>query len=114
MGINVFRVRYSMRMLKFLVPSPDGIKQEVIDLPEGAKGLWLHTAPKDVKDPPVFMWVFGGACFGGEVYGNRGIGHRFAKAIGADVFLADYRLLPEAEIQDGMQHICRAYEWLLT
>lgn len=96
-------------------PPFPGIKEEEINLPEaGVKGMWLYTAPQGVEDPPVFMWIFGGACFAGDVPGNRGIAARYAQAIGADVFLVDYRLLPEHTLKDGQLDGCRAYEWLCS
>jgi len=109
------RIRFGMSSLPWINPPCPGIKEEVISVPEaGVKGLWLHTAPSDVEDPPVFMWIFGGAFFAGDCHGNRGLATRYAKAIGADVFLVDYRLLPEHTLEEGMLDGCRAYEWLCT
>lgn len=110
------RMRFGMANLDWYIP-PDlaGVKQELVELPDrGVRGIWLHTAPKDVEDPPVFFWVFGGAFFAGDIEGNRGYAARYARQLGADAFVVDYRLLPEHTIAEAFRDGTRAYEYVLS
>jgi len=110
------RMRFGMSNLDwFIPPDLDGVEEELIELPErGVRGIWLHTAPKEVKDPPVFFWVFGGAFFAGDIEGNRGFAARYARQLGADAFVVDYRLLPENQIAEAFRDGTRAYEYVLS
>lgn len=110
------RMRFGMSNLDwFIPPDLDGIKEELIEIPErGVRGIWLHTAPKGARDPPVFVWVFGGAFFAGDIEGNRGFAARFARQLGADAFVVDYRLLPENRIAEAFRDGTRAYEYVLS
>jgi len=110
------RVRFGMSNLDWLIPPAlDGAKEELIELPErGVRGIWLHTAPTGVKDPPVFVWVFGGAFFAGDMEGNRGIAAHYARQLGADAFVVHYRLLPENRMAEALRDGARAYEYVLS
>lgn len=110
------RIRFGMSNLDwFIPPDLDGVKEELIELPErGVRGIWLHTAPEGVENPPVFFWVFGGAFFAGDIEGNRGFAARYARQLGADAFVVDYRLLPENRIADAFRDGTRAYEYVLS
>jgi len=109
------RIRFGMDNLEWFLPPPEDVKEELIELPErGVRGIWLHTAPKGVEDPPVLFWVFGGAFFAGDIKGNRGFAARYARQLGADAFVMDYRLLPEARINEAFLDGTRAYEYVLT
>jgi len=113
--ISLARLRFGMTGLRWGNPAPADMKIEEINHPElGVSGVWLHTAPPDAVDPPVLLWYFGGAFFAGDVMDNVGIAKRYAESIGADVFLARYRLLPEHSLEEAMQDGARSYEWLLS
>jgi len=110
------RVRFGMASLDWLIPpNLPGVEQELVELPDrGVRGIWLHTAPKEVEDPPVFMWVFGGAFVAGDIEGNIGFAARYARQLGADAFVVDYRLLPENRIAEAFRDGTRAYEYVLS
>jgi len=114
--LTVRRMRFGMANLAWLIPPDlDGVMEELIELPErGVRGIWLHTAPKEVEDPPVFFWIFGGAFFAGDIEGNRGFAAHYARQLGADAFVVDYRLLPENRIADAFRDGARAYEYVLS
>eukprot|EP00929_Paragymnodinium_shiwhaense_P098995 TRINITY_DN6055_c0_g1_i1.p1 TRINITY_DN6055_c0_g1~~TRINITY_DN6055_c0_g1_i1.p1 ORF type:complete len:461 (+),score=66.37 TRINITY_DN6055_c0_g1_i1:70-1452(+) len=96
------------------VPSR-GLKSQRLKKPEfECSGLWLHTAPSHDDDPPVLFWCYGGCFIGGSAESNAGLAEQYGRKLKADVFIPDYRLYPEATIQESYADVCRAYEWLLT
>jgi len=61
----------------------------------------------------VIFWIFGGAFLAGDVEGNIGVAEKIGTQCNADVFLAEYRLLPEYEYEDACQDVYHAYKWLV-
>jgi len=108
------RLRLGLSSVAFLYPASAALRDEVVDLPErGVRGIYLHAAPAAVEDPPVIVYFFGGAFFGGCASDSRGLIERYARSVGCDAFLVDYRRCPESLIEDSYRDGCRAYEWLL-
>mmetsp|Transcript_14587 Transcript_14587/g.22085 ORF Transcript_14587/g.22085 Transcript_14587/m.22085 type:complete len:611 (+) Transcript_14587:252-2084(+) len=63
----------------------------------------------------ILLWLYGGAYLSGDSKGNL----NFAEKIGQqcdymDVFLPNYRLLPEYTFFDAIYDVCLAYEYLIT
>jgi len=113
--ITLPRLRLGLSSLAWTYPPAPGVKEELIELPDkGVRGLYLHTAPPSVEDPPVILFYFGGAFFGGSIEDNRGFIERYTERLQCDAFLADYSLCPENMIEQAYRDSCRAYEWLLT
>mmetsp|Transcript_64050 Transcript_64050/g.134647 ORF Transcript_64050/g.134647 Transcript_64050/m.134647 type:complete len:446 (-) Transcript_64050:185-1522(-) len=113
--ITMPRVRVGLTSLSFSYPASSSLVEEQIDMPErGVRGIWLRTAPPTVKAPPVFVWFFGGAFFGGSATDSKGFVEKYARQLGCDAFLIDYRICPEFTIDDAYVDGCRAYEWVLT
>ena len=69
----------------------------------------------------VIFWIYGGAFLAGDSAGNLGIAEKMGllsgesgKSDGArDVFIPDYRLVPENHLDDALHDIALAYEYLL-
>jgi len=109
------RFRSGLHMLSFLDLPSQCLREEAVDLPEqGVHGIYMRCATPSVEDPPVILYFFPGAFFGGDFKDNRGFVGRYCEKLQCDAFLADYRLCPEHTIQDAYEDGCRAYEWLLT
>lgn len=113
--LTLRRMRFGLTTLGFAYLPAPGRREDCVDLPElGVRGIYLHSAPSSVEDPPVLLWFFGGAFFAGACADNRGLAERYAARLGCDVFLADYRVCPEHTVEDAYRDGCRAYEWLLS
>jgi len=113
--LSIAAMRFGLKSCGWCNLATSDLKEEPISVPElGVEGVWIHTAPSDVEDPPVFVFFYGGAFVGGEVSSYRGIAARYAQRMGGDAFVPSYRLLPEHTIQDALLDGARAYEWLLS
>ena len=81
--------------------------------PTNVTGYYIqHNSKPSSK---VILWLYGGAYLSGDSKGNL----NFAEKIGQqcnymDVFLCDYRLLPEYTFFDAIYDVCLAYEYLIT
>ncbi|KAL3823924.1 hypothetical protein ACHAXA_007895 [Cyclostephanos tholiformis] len=73
----------------------------------------------------VIFWIFGGAFLGGDSKGNLGIAEKMGMLCTnrdknnrcyddmRDVFIPDYRLVPEHHLDDAVHDIALAYEYLI-
>jgi len=69
----------------------------------------------------VIFWIYGGAYLAGDSSGNLGIAEKMGMACGSDrsveemrdIFIPDYRLVPEHNLDDAIHDITLAYEWLI-
>lgn len=73
----------------------------------------------------VIFWIFGGAFLGGDSKGNLGIAEKMGMICAnrdknnpyddgmRDVFIPDYRLVPEHHLDDAIHDIVLAYEYLI-
>jgi acetyl esterase/lipase len=74
---------------------------------------------KDKNDDPskrkVVFWIFGGAFLAGDIEGNMGCAEKIATQCDADaVFLANYRLAPEYNLQDAYDDVYHSYHKLIS
>jgi acetyl esterase/lipase len=81
--------------------------------------LRCTEANSDHNDDPskqkVVFWIFGGAFLAGDVEGNMGCAEKIATQCGANaVFLANYRLAPEYNLQDAYDDVYQSYHKLLS
>jgi len=74
-----------------------------------------YFVQKDVNVPSdkVVFWLYGGAYLAGDAKGNTTIAEKVAKEINADVFLPDYRLMPETDYDDILWDVVLAYIYLV-
>ena len=84
------------------------------------KGIWLHCRSSRNQDDddnesnhPVLMWLYGGAFLAGDTMGNANAADFIGRATQMDVFLPEYRLVPEANLDDIVWDVCLAYRWLV-
>ena len=63
----------------------------------------------------VLFWIYGGAYLSGDAEGNLSLANEFLMDCnGHSVFIPQYRLAPEANIDDVLWDVCLAYLYLLT
>jgi len=63
----------------------------------------------------VILWLYGGAFLGGDSKNNVCLAEKIGQRCGyTDVFLPDYRLLPEYRFVDALHDVIQAYEYLVT
>lgn len=74
------------------------------------RGMYIHQA--DAPTNKTIFWVYGGAYLAGDTLGNSSSADWFAKKCNMDVFLPEFRLAPEADLDDVMWDVCLAYRWL--
>jgi acetyl esterase/lipase len=79
---------------------------------DGIAGEWLIAA--DVVPGRRLLYLHGGGYVTGSARSHRPITSRLALATRAAVLAIDYRLLPEASRQDGIDDVRTAYRWLLA
>jgi monoterpene epsilon-lactone hydrolase len=80
---------------------------------DGVPGLWVFADPKGKRSVNVILYVHGGGFYSGSSETHRVLGTALAKAAGADVFLIDYRRMPEATYPAQIDDALTAYGWLL-
>lgn len=69
----------------------------------------------------VIFWIYGGAFLAGDSKGNMGIAEKMGMLCASDgsgddmrdVFIPDYRLVPEYHLDDAIHDITLAYEYLI-
>jgi acetyl esterase/lipase len=79
---------------------------------DGIAGEWLIAA--DVVPGRRLLYLHGGGHVMGSARSHRPITSRFAEATRAAVLAVNYRLLPEASRQDGIDDVRAAYRWILA
>lgn len=67
----------------------------------------------------VIFWIYGGAFLAGDSKGNMGIAEKMGMLCAddeggmRDVFIPDYRLVPESHLDDAIHDCMMAYEYLI-
>jgi acetyl esterase/lipase len=62
----------------------------------------------------VLLWIYGGAFLAGDSIGNIGIAEKMGLICNErDVFIPDYRLVPEYHLHDAIHDVLLGYEYLL-
>eukprot|EP00814_Leptocylindrus_danicus_P005144 CAMPEP_0116010226 /NCGR_PEP_ID=MMETSP0321-20121206/3883_1 /TAXON_ID=163516 /ORGANISM="Leptocylindrus danicus var. danicus, Strain B650" /LENGTH=276 /DNA_ID=CAMNT_0003479301 /DNA_START=31 /DNA_END=858 /DNA_ORIENTATION=+ len=108
------RMRFGLNQIEVWVP-PTGkaYSTERIDCKEtGASGIYVQI--NNTPSEKVIFWLYGGAYLSGDCVGNLGTAEMVARKTNCDVFLAEYRLLPEHEFVDCIKDARDAYNYLLT
>jgi acetyl esterase/lipase len=92
------------------------------------RGLYLHrqrptttttiastnsSRPQKSTTKTIF-WAYGGAYLGGDTEGNSAAADWVGRQCGMDVFLPNFRLAPEADLDDVLWDFCLAYRWLCS
>lgn len=77
-------------------------------------GYYIQHDPTKPSDKVLF-WLYGGAYLAGDSHGNIPIAEKFSQWCNdMDVFLPNYRLLPEHSFFDSLHDVLQAYEYLVT
>jgi len=77
-------------------------------------GFYIQHDPNKASDKVLF-WLYGGAYLAGDSHGNLPIAEKFGDwCNGMDVFLPNYRLLPEHSFFDSLHDVIQAYEYLVS
>jgi monoterpene epsilon-lactone hydrolase len=79
---------------------------------DGVPGLWSSADPSGARSTNVILYIHGGGFYSGSSETHRVLGATLAKDAGADVFLVDYRRMPEATYPAQIDDSLTAYRWL--
>lgn len=129
--VSVQRMRFSLSQLHVVAPTTppasskmENIEHDAKDLLDEiparqrdfttVKGLFMHNNNNGNDTPSdwTIFWVYGGAFLAGDTVGNTGPADFLGRACQMDVFLPEYRLVPEYKADDIYWDICLAYRWL--
>jgi epsilon-lactone hydrolase len=105
--------RAAFRKLMSSVPEPSRVQVKHVDA-DGVAGdmMWPARLHHPIGTRAI-LFIHGGGFYSGSSQTHRAIAGSLAKAASADVFLIDYRLMPDyvypAQIDDALT----AYRWLL-
>ena len=76
------------------------------------KGLFLHRQSPEEPTEWTILWVYGGAFLSGDTAGNATKADMVSRQTGMDVFLCEYRLVPEYQADDIHWDVSLAHQWL--
>jgi hypothetical protein len=106
--------------------TPTGIRDSPIDASiEEMVVTGQYVQHSSQPSQKVIFWIFGGAFLGGDSKGNLGIAEKMGMICAnrehdnrnddgmRDVFIPDYRLVPEHHLDDAIHDIALAYEYLV-
>ena len=92
------------------LPLAEGVAAREVDA-GGVAAILLE--PEGIEAPPDLLYFHGGGYRIGSAVGWRSYGSHLARACGARVLLADYRLAPEHPFPAAVEDAAAAYAWLL-
>ena len=83
--------------------------------PTVVNAVYVHSGIHEITKEPrkVIFWLYGGAFLSGDIDGNVSPAERVGKQTGHDMFVANYRLLPEVEFDDMLWDVLLAYRYLV-
>ena len=106
--------------------TPTGIRDSPIDASiEEMVVTGQYVQHSSQPSQKVIFWIFGGAFLGGDSKGNLGIAEKMGMICAnrehdnrnddgmRDVFIPDYRLVPEHHLDDAIHDIALAFEYLV-
>ena len=93
------------------VMNDDNIQEKVSQQPHVVQGFYLHSGNKQTNK--VVLWIYGGAYLSGDANGNISPAEQLGKKCGIDVFVPQYRLLPEHKVDDMFWDVNLAYCYLV-
>ena len=108
--VSLAEIRASYSKMLAQNPAPAGVTFEDVMM-GGIPGQLAN--PDVLRTDAVVVYIHGGAYIVGEPAGYHGIGGNLAKAMGAKVFLPDYRLAPEHPFPAAIDDTLRFYKGLL-
>ena len=111
---NVVTSNYDMVQHPMDIPKSE-YDAEISGQPTTVKGIYVYSGNVGTLTPAnkVIFWLFGGAFLSGDLAGNLNHAEMVGKRCGTDVYLADYRLLPEASFDDMLWDVLLGYRYLV-
>ena len=123
---HVYEVYHQMKQKH----TPTGFRRQTTNLSDTemtVTGQYIQHASKPSQK--VIIWIYGGAFLAGDSKGNLGIAEKMGMLCASsgddvgddnsagsgmrDVFIPDYRLVPEYHLDDAIHDITLAYEYLI-
>jgi monoterpene epsilon-lactone hydrolase len=90
----------------------NALSQRESDRP--VSGYYVHNENISLnKSKKVLFYLYGGAFLGGDAKGNVLFGSKLSQKCNMDVFIPQYRLLPEYHFFDALDDVVRAYAYLI-
>jgi len=106
----VTKISYDMASVQKVTDGESSNKNQENDAVVTGFLLQHHAEPSE----KVIFWLYGGAFLSGDSEGNLGVAEYMGKQAGnRDVFIPNYRLLPEYELDDALHDVVLAYEYLV-
>ena len=112
--MTIKRMRFSLNQIEVWTP-PTGkayISENINCQRTKAKGIFLQI--NEQPSERVIFWLYGGAYLSGDCQGNLGLAEMVARRTNCDVFLVEYRLLPENEYADCIEDGKNGYIYLIN
>jgi len=109
---NVEKIKFDKH--KNEVTLMKALSQRESDRP--VSGYYIHhenSSMSESKSKKVLFYLYGGAFLGGDAKGNVHFGTKLSQKCNMDVFIPQYRLLPEYHFFDALDDIVRAYAYLI-
>ncbi|ETN36202.1 uncharacterized protein HMPREF1541_08479 [Cyphellophora europaea CBS 101466] len=92
-------------------PKPDSIKEEVVQItPE--RYVKIYTPAQASGQLPVGLYVHSGGWYAGAVEFEDGLCRDIVQRSNIILFSPEYGLAPENPFPDGLNDVCKAYEWM--
>mmetsp|Transcript_20222 Transcript_20222/g.49598 ORF Transcript_20222/g.49598 Transcript_20222/m.49598 type:complete len:475 (+) Transcript_20222:69-1493(+) len=110
--VEAYKVETIEQQMPFNVKS----EEEIIIPPcqqrhKTVRGMFLHQGKEPTEH--IIFWIYGGAYLAGDVLGNSSSADWVAKQTKMDVFVPDFRLAPDGDMDDVLWDVALAYKWLL-
>jgi monoterpene epsilon-lactone hydrolase len=136
-AITPRRIRFSLSQIYVVTPNPAPEKERIEQVEEiptlldvtispeqkdhcTVKGWYISPRITDEKDAStkhsrkIIFWIYGGAYLGGDVRGNSSSADWMGQRCQMDVFIPEFRLAPESNLDDVLWDVCLAYKWLCS
>jgi epsilon-lactone hydrolase len=97
--------------LEALLPAPDGVRFETIDM-DGVPAMLV--TPDVVEDGRVLFYMHGGGYVHSAPRAYRGLAGHYAKKLRAQIYVPDYRQAPEHPFPTPIDDTFRAYRALFA
>lgn len=120
---HLYEIYHHMKMKRTPTGIREGVTQASIE-EMTVTGLYIQHSPRPSQK--VLLWIYGGAFLAGDSKGNSGIAEKMGMLCAdedggscgnsngmRDVFIPDYRLVPEHHLDDAIHDITLAYEYLI-
>ncbi|CAB9500789.1 Acetyl esterase [Seminavis robusta] len=94
-------------------PPPGTIQVDVVPTPRAtSQSLWITPSSCSNTCTQCLIHLHGGGMIAGTTGTERGLAVELARRLGVPVLSVDYRLVPEATIQQAVEDVVTAYQWL--